>query len=74
MNNKYGQLFIIPQPLIFKTRSRIMDLLNSSIKMSKSNKNENGTIFVLDDSKTISKKIKSVKTDSLNKIKYDQKN
>lgn len=74
MNNKYGQLFVLPQPLIMKTGSKIMDLQNPSIKMSKSNKNENGTIFVLDKPKTILEKIKKAKTDSLNKVKYDKLN
>lgn len=72
INNKYGKLFVIPKPLIFQTGTRIMDIQDPSIKMSKSNKNENGTIFVLDDAKTITEKIKKAKTDSLNKIKYDK--
>jgi len=80
MNNKYAKrnggkpLFTVPEPYIFKTGARIMDLLDPSIKMSKSNKNEKGTIFVLDDVAVIADKIKKAKTDSLNKVKYDKEN
>ena len=74
MNNKYGKMFIVPQPLILKNASRIMDLANVKIKMSKSNKDQKGVIYLLDDKKTIIKKIMEAKTDSINKIKYDKKN
>jgi len=72
MNNKYGKLFTIPEPYILKTGARVMDLQDPSIKMSKSNKNEKGTIFVLDPVDVIADKIKKAKTDSLNKVKYDK--
>ena len=74
MNNKYGKMFTIPQPLILKNASRIMDLANVRVKMSKSNKDQKGVIYLLDDKETITKKIMEAKTDSLNKIKYDKKN
>jgi tryptophanyl-tRNA synthetase len=71
MNKKYGNLFKIPEPLITKNGARIMDLLDPTIKMSKSNANEKGTIFLLDDPKDAYKKIMGAKTDSLSKINYD---
>ena len=74
MNNKYGKIFKAPQPIILKNASRIMDLVNVKIKMSKSNKDQRGVIYLLDDKKTIIKKIMGAKTDSLNKVKYDKKN
>ena len=74
MNNKYGKMFIAPQPFILKNTSRIMDLANVKVKMSKSNKDQKGVIYLLDDKETITKKIMEAKTDSLNKIKYDKKN
>lgn len=74
MNNKYGKMFNIPQPFILKNASRIMDLVDAKIKMSKSNKNQNGVIYLLDDKQTIIKKIMTAKTDSFNKIRYDKKN
>ena len=75
MNKKYGQkLFTIPEPYILKTGARIMDLIDPTVKMSKSSKNEKGTIFVLDEPEVIADKIKKAKTDSLNKVKYDKAN
>ncbi|MDE6476739.1 MAG: tryptophan--tRNA ligase [Mycoplasmoidaceae bacterium] len=72
-NNKYGKTFNVPEPLIPERGSRIMDLLDPTIKMSKSNKNEKGTIFLLDSPEVSAKKIMSAKTDSLNKVNFDVK-
>ncbi|MBQ0045270.1 MAG: tryptophan--tRNA ligase [Mycoplasma sp.] len=78
MNKKYSKrnggkpLFVVPEPYILKTGARIMDLLDPSIKMSKSNINEKGTIFVMDSPEVIADKIKKAKTDSFNKVKYDK--
>ncbi|ASJ89278.1 MAG: tryptophan--tRNA ligase [Candidatus Malacoplasma girerdii] len=73
-NKKYGNTFVVPNPLIAKFGSKIMDLANPEIKMSKSNTNEKGTIFLLEDIEITRKKIMSAKTDSLNKVKFDQLN
>ena len=78
MNKKYSArnngkpLFKIPEPYILKTGSRIMDLQDPSVKMSKSTANEKGTIFVMDSPEVIADKIKKAKTDSFNKVKYDK--
>lgn len=74
MNKKYGNLFKISEPAIDKDTSKIMDLRNPLIKMSKSNVDTNGTIFLLDDIENVTKKIMSAKTDSLNKVKFDVAN
>jgi tryptophanyl-tRNA synthetase len=74
MNSKYGELFNVPEPLIPKTGAKIMDLINPTIKMSKSNVNERGTIFLLDSPQAAAQKIMAAKTDSLNKINYDEQN
>ncbi|WEK82805.1 MAG: tryptophan--tRNA ligase [Mycoplasma sp.] len=71
MNKKYGECFKVPEPYIVKTGSRIMDLVDPTVKMSKSSINEKGTIFLLDDLEVVKKKIMSAKTDSLNQVKYD---
>jgi tryptophanyl-tRNA synthetase len=71
-NKKYKPVFTVPEPVIAKTGARIMDLLNPEIKMSKSNTNVNGTIFLLDEPAIAASKIMKAKTDSLNIIKYDQ--
>jgi tryptophanyl-tRNA synthetase len=74
MNNKYCDLFKVCEPLFPEVGAKIMDLLDPTIKMSKSNANENGTIFLLDEPEVAIKKIMGAKTDALNKIAYDIQN
>jgi tryptophanyl-tRNA synthetase len=73
-NNRYSDTFIVPEPVIKKVGSRIMDLQNPTQKMSKSTSNQKGCIFILDDINVSKKKIMSAITDSDNIIKYDIKN
>ncbi len=70
-NNKYGETFIIPEPLIPEVGSKIMDLQNPTKKMSKSSEDTKGLIFLLDSEDVIRKKIMSAVTDSDNKVYYD---
>ena len=70
-NNKYGETFKIPQPMIPEMGAKIMDLQNPTKKMSKSEENPKGVILLLDDEKTIRKKIMSAVTDSDATIYYD---
>lgn len=75
MNKKYQtDLFKIPEMYQVKVGEKIMDLVNPEIKMSKSNENVKGTIFLLDDVEVTRKKIMGAKTDSLNQVKYDKEN
>lgn len=75
MNKKYKQdMFKIPEIYQVKMGEKIMDLVNPEIKMSKSNSNTKGTIFLLDNLEDIRKKIMQAKTDSLNRVKYDVEN
>ncbi len=75
MNKKYKkELFKIPEHSFNKVGSKILDLQNPEIKMSKSNENKKGTIFILDSEGDIRKKIMSAKTDSLDNVKYDEEN
>ena len=75
VNNKYNkEIFKIPEPLISKSGAKIMDLQDPSKKMSKSSDNPKGIIYMLDDEKTIRKKIMSATTDSEMSIKYDLEN
>ena len=73
-NKKYGETFKIPQPMIPKTGAKIMDLQNPTKKMSKSEENPKGVILLLDDEKTIRKKIMSAVTDSDTRIINDEEN
>ncbi len=74
MNNRYGKLFKIPEPLVPKVGARIMSLTDPSKKMSKSDETNKGCIYLLDDLKTARKKIMGAKTDSLGIIKFDPEN
>ena len=67
-NHKYSDSFNIPEPYIGKQGQRIMSLQDPSRKMSKSDVNQNATMFLLDDPKVIRKKIMSAVTDSSSKI------
>lgn len=76
-NNKYGNgtdLLTLPDPMIPEEGSRIMSLQEPTSKMSKSDKNQKGFISILDEPKTIRKKIKSAVTDSSGIIEYDKEN
>lgn len=71
-NNRYGEIFTIPEVQIPKVGARIMSLVEPTKKMSKSDANEKATIFLLDDEKQIIKKIKSATTDSEMEVRYDE--
>ena len=63
-NNKYGNTFIIPNPYIPKVGSKIMSLTNPEEKMSKSSKQINSFISLLEDPEVAYKKIQKSVTDS----------
>lgn len=73
-NKKYGNTFKVPEPLINEIGTKIMDLQDPTKKMSKSSENQKGVIRLLDDEKTIRKKIMSATTDSDMKVVYDKEN
>lgn len=73
-NNKYGESFTLPEPLIPKIGAKIMDLQNPTKKMSKSDGDTKGSILLLDTEEVIRKKIMSAVTDSENKVYYDTEN
>ena len=72
-NNKYGESFKVPEPLIAKTGAKINSLSNPSKKMSKS-ESDKGTIYLLEDLNISRKKIMSAVTDSDNSIYFDMEN
>ena len=73
-NKKYGNTFKIPEPFINTSGTKIMDLVNPTIKMSKSSDNPKGIIYLLDDVKQARKKIMGATTDSEMIVKYDMVN
>ena len=71
-NNRYGDIFTIPEPYIPPMGSRIMSLQEPEKKMSKSEtENINNVIYLLDEPSVIMKKFKRAMTDSLSEIKYN---
>jgi tryptophanyl-tRNA synthetase len=73
IENRYGKGFVkMPEPFIAKQGARVMSLQDPSKKMSKSDENEKNYISIIDDPKTIIKKIKSAQTDSDTVINFDQ--
>lgn len=73
-NKKYGDTFVVPEPLIREDGTKIMDLQDPTKKMSKSSESQKGVIRILDDVQTIKKKINSAVTDSIGKVNYDVEN
>lgn len=75
-NAIYGDIFQIPQSLIPEIGARIMSLQDPTKKMSKSDENRHNVIGLLDDLKSVEKKIKRAVTDSEEPpiIRYDVQN
>lgn len=71
-NRDFGETFKIPEPFIPKAGAKIGSLQDPAKKMSKSDENLNGSIFLLDDADTVTKKIKRAVTDSGTDIKFDE--
>ncbi|MBQ3918510.1 MAG: tryptophan--tRNA ligase [Oscillospiraceae bacterium] len=69
-NQKYGELFTIPEPYIGETGARVMSLQDPTSKMSKSDDNPNACIFILEDKDTIVRKFRRAVTDSDTCVRY----
>ncbi len=69
-NSIYGDVFTIPEAYLGKVGAKIMSLQDPSKKMSKSDENPNGSIYLLDDKDTIIRKCKRAVTDSEATILY----
>ena len=69
-NNVYGDVFTIPEAYIGKVGAKIMSLQDPAKKMSKSDENPNGSIYLMDDPDTIMRKCKRAVTDSVGEIRY----
>lgn len=72
-NALYGDIFTIPEPFIPKSGARVMSLLEPTKKMSKSDDNRNNVITLLEDPKSVVKKLKRAVTDSAEPplVRYD---
>ena len=75
VNKKYNKnIFKIPNPLIPTEGAKIMDLVDPTKKMSKSEENPKGVIFLLDEENVIRKKIMGATTDSEMSVRFDFEN
>jgi tryptophanyl-tRNA synthetase len=63
-NNTYSETFKVPEVYIPKTGARIKSLQDPAKKMSKSDPNQSGCVYLLDPPKVIRKKVRSAVTDS----------
>ncbi|MBN4089262.1 tryptophan--tRNA ligase [Mycoplasma enhydrae] len=68
LNNKFKLDFKVPEPFIPEVGAKIMSLVESTKKMSKSDINEKASIYLLDDPDKAYKKILKAVTDSEGKI------
>jgi tryptophanyl-tRNA synthetase len=70
-NHRYGDTFVVPSAAIPTVGARVMDLQHPTRKMSKSDESPQGTILVLEDLKSVEKKIKRAVTDTGTEVVYD---
>lgn len=71
-NQRYNDIFTLPEVQMPKVGGRVMSLQEPTKKMSKSDDNTKGFISLLDPPATVAKKIKSAVTDSEGTVKYDK--
>lgn len=72
-NKTFGETFTLPEPHIRKFGARIMGLDEPNKKMSKSATSPKNYISLMDDEKTVQKKVMSAVTDTGKTIAYDEK-
>lgn len=81
MNNKFGELFTVPESVAKQHEFfgkdqglRIKDLIDTNKKMSKSDETGKGVIFLSDTPEVAHKKIMSATTDDHASVNYDKAN
>ncbi|PAF49679.1 tryptophan--tRNA ligase [Helicobacter sp. 13S00401-1] len=71
-NERYGECFVVPEPMIPKVGARVMALDDPTSKMSKSSKSKYNSISLLDSDDDIVKKIKKATTDDKGFLAFDE--
>jgi tryptophanyl-tRNA synthetase len=71
-NHRFGQTFVIPRPYILAEVAKIADLQDPAIKMSKSASSPQGIVDVLEDPKSIRRKISRAVTDTGSEVRADE--
>jgi tryptophanyl-tRNA synthetase len=70
-NGRYGEVFKIPEAYTPRTGARLMGLQAPSVKMSKSDRNEDNYVALLDRPEVVRRKIKTAVTDSGSEVRCD---
>lgn len=70
-NNRFGDVFPVPDGYIPEASARVMSLTEPTDKMSKSDDQPRSRILILDDADVIRKRIKSAVTDSDPEVRHD---
>jgi len=70
-NHRYGHTFVVPDAAIPTVGARVMDLQHPTKKMSASSDSSQGTIAILEDLKSVVRKIKRAVTDTDDEVRYD---
>ena len=70
-NGLYGEIFKIPEAFTLQTGARLMGLQTPSAKMSKSDRNPDNYVALLDPPEVVRRKIKTAVTDSGREIRSD---
>ena len=73
-NSRYGETFVVPDPLIPKVGARVMDLQTPTSKMSKSTSSPQGILYLSDTPEQIDKKVRRAVTDNDAEVFYDPHN
>ena len=72
-NGIYGDVFKMPDPYIAKVGARVMSLTSPENKMSKSDRDPNGCVYMLEKPEDIMRKFKKAVTDSDACVRFDPK-
>jgi len=70
-NHHYGETFVVPEAAIPKVGARVMDLQDPTRKMSGSDPTAAGRVDLLEDPKSIERKLKRAVTDTETEVRYD---
>jgi tryptophanyl-tRNA synthetase len=70
-NTRFGEAFKVPEPYIPKATAKVLDLANPEKQMSKSAASTAGLLNLLEDPKSLLKKVKSAVTDSGREVLFN---
>ncbi len=70
-NGLYGETFKIPEPYIPQVGAKVMSLTSPENKMSKSDKDPGGCVYMLETPEDIMRKFKKAMTDSEAAVRFD---